>query len=423
MTEPAIEITNLSKAYRIGTLEARPETLAGRLLQLVRAPVANYRRLRDLTRFLQQDLEKPDVVWALRDVTFRVAPGEVVGVIGANGAGKSTLLKILAGITEPTSGRAIIRGRIASLLEVGTGMHPELTGRENVFLTGTLLGMKRREVAAKFEEIVEFAEVERFIDTPVKRYSSGMKVRLGFAIAAHLEPEVLLVDEVLAVGDAAFQQKCLGRMAGVAAEGRTVLFVSHNMNAVSRLCPRSVLISRGRCVTAGPSAEVIARYLEERSLGNWRAGSDAGAAVRLTRFRLLDLEGETLKRPLFFSEGFGFEAAFESRMAIRGAYVVCRFETHEGTIVSTSASSDNELVMDLAPSKALRILWTCRKLPFLPGRYRMTLSLHQRDGKVVQTWWDVASLTISAAGAPPRFARVSRAAGVVFLSDSRWVVR
>jgi len=202
-----------------------------------------------------------DAFWALRDVSFDVPHGEALGLIGGNGAGKSTLLKLLTRITAPTTGRATIQGRVGSLLEVGTGFHPDLTGRENVFLNGAILGMHREEVVRKFDEIVAFAEVERFIDTPVKRYSSGMYLRLAFAVAAHLEPEVLLVDEVLAVGDAAFQAKCLGKMSDVTAEGRTVVFVSHNLDAIQRLCPRAVLLDGGRVVDAGRSDEVVRGYL------------------------------------------------------------------------------------------------------------------------------------------------------------------
>jgi ABC-type polysaccharide/polyol phosphate transport system ATPase subunit len=202
-----------------------------------------------------------DAFWALRDVSFDVPHGEALGLIGGNGAGKSTLLKLLTRITAPTTGRATIQGRVGSLLEVGTGFHPDLTGRENVFLNGAILGMRREEVVRKFDEIVAFAEVERFIDTPVKRYSSGMYLRLAFAVAAHLEPEVLLVDEVLAVGDAAFQAKCLGKMSDVTAEGRTVVFVSHNLDAIQRLCPRSVLLDAGRVADMGRSDEVVRGYL------------------------------------------------------------------------------------------------------------------------------------------------------------------
>lgn len=244
----AIKVENLSKKYVIGAAQERQDTLrdwlvaAGRSLR--RRPTAE------------------NEFWALRDVSFEVQRGEVVGVIGRNGAGKSTLLKILSRITEPTSGRAYINGRVGSLLEVGTGFHPELTGRENIFLNGAILGMRRTEIARKFDEIVAFAEIEKFLDTPVKRYSSGMYVRLAFAVAAHLEPEILLVDEVLAVGDAAFQKKCLGKMGDVAKEGRTVLFVSHNMTAVNTLCQRALLLSLGRVICDGLSQDAINKYYD-----------------------------------------------------------------------------------------------------------------------------------------------------------------
>ncbi len=210
------------------------------------------------------------MIWALRDVSFDVRDGEVLGIIGANGAGKSTLLKILSGITEPSSGRAVIHGRVASLLEVGTGFHSELTGRENIYLNGTILGMKKVEIDRKFDEIVAFSGVERFIDTPVKRYSSGMKVRLGFAVAAHLDPEILLIDEVLAVGDASFQRKCIGKMGEVARGGRTVLFVSHNMAAVSILCNRAILLRDGMVAQVGEASDVVSDYLANAGGGTGR---------------------------------------------------------------------------------------------------------------------------------------------------------
>jgi lipopolysaccharide transport system ATP-binding protein len=243
--KPIIEVENVSKRFQLGHLGATT--------------------LRDSARrWFGRDRREAAAshdFWALRDVSFRVQPGEIVGIIGRNGAGKSTLLKVLSRITEPTEGRIKLRGRIASLLEVGTGFHPDLTGRENIFLNGAILGMRRAEIARKFDDIVEFAEVGEFLDTPVKRYSSGMYVRLAFAVAAHLEPEILVVDEVLAVGDAAFQKKCLGKMGDVARHGRTVLFVSHNMGAVRTLCQTGLLFERGRLLMSGPAQTVLADYL------------------------------------------------------------------------------------------------------------------------------------------------------------------
>jgi lipopolysaccharide transport system ATP-binding protein len=258
--QPVIRIEQLSKRYLIGHERATRggETYREMLMSNGRRLVRTARDMARGRQIVQGD--EIEAFWALKDVSFEVQQGEVLGVIGRNGAGKSTLLKVLSRITEPSTGRVTIRGRVASLLEVGTGFHPELTGRENIFLNGAVLGMTRAEVRRKFDEIVAFAEVERFLDTPVKRYSSGMYVRLAFAVAAHLEPEILIVDEVLAVGDAEFQRKCLGKMHDVAGSGRTVLFVSHNMAAINSLCHRAVQLSGGELVMQGEVAQVIEHY-------------------------------------------------------------------------------------------------------------------------------------------------------------------
>src|ERR671911_2050991 len=243
MTEQlAIEVDRVSKRYRLGEYHSA-RTLAEA------AATALHR--------LGRQRSRPEEIWSLRDVSFALDEGHALGIIGRNGAGKSTLLKILGRITEPTSGAARTRGRVAALLEVGTGFHPELTGRENLFLNGAILGMSRRAMARRLDEIVEFAGVERFLDTPVKRYSSGMYLRLAFSVAAHIEPDILVVDEVLAVGDAEFQAKCMGRMASAEQEGRTVVFVSHNLDAIARLCPRSVWLEQGSVQALGPTAEVL----------------------------------------------------------------------------------------------------------------------------------------------------------------------
>jgi len=261
MPETVISAKNLSKCYRLGIRQNPRETLVGSALDFIKSPMANFSRLRRLTQFDDEDSE--DILWALRDVSFKLNRGEVVGFIGRNGAGKSTLLKILSRIAEPTRGEVDIYGRLSSLLEVGTGFHPELTGRENVYLNGTILGMKRREIERKFDEIVEFSGVEKFLETPVKRYSSGMAVRLAFAVAAHLDPEILVIDEVLAVGDAHFQQKSIGKMQEVSrGEGRTVLFVSHNMAAVEMLCTRVIVMDKGRMIFDGEPKKAIQAYLK-----------------------------------------------------------------------------------------------------------------------------------------------------------------
>jgi len=259
MTDVAIRVENLSKQYRIGKREryyALRDTLAGAMS----APFRGLSRL-VIPRSAGNHPRSNNTIWALKDVSFEIKEGEVVGIIGRNGAGKSTLLKILSRITKPTEGTAEIHGRVGSLLEVGTGFHPELTGRENIYLNGAILGMRKAEIGRKFDEIVAFAEVEKFIDTPVKHYSSGMYMRLAFAVAAHLEPDVMLVDEVLAVGDAAFQKKCLNKMQDVGQQGRTVLFVSHNIPAITRLCPRTILLDNGKVLRDGPSHQVVSIYL------------------------------------------------------------------------------------------------------------------------------------------------------------------
>ncbi len=267
----AIGVESLGKRYRIGLAARRPRTLREAIALAASAPLRNLRELR--FRPAAHMADGPDLLWALRDVSFEVGEGEVVGIIGRNGAGKSTLLKILTRITEPTLGHADIWGRVGSLLEVGIGFHPELTGRDNVHLSGAVLGMDRAYVQRCFDEIVEFAGIERFIDTPVKHYSSGMYVRLAFAVAAYLESEILIVDEVLAVGDAEFQRKCLAKMDDLAHGGRTVLFVSHNLPSIQRLCPRSIMLEGGRVIADGATPSVVDRYLSsgarEAQPGHW----------------------------------------------------------------------------------------------------------------------------------------------------------
>jgi lipopolysaccharide transport system ATP-binding protein len=279
---PIIKAEGVSKQYRIGERKEQYPTLRDALVGAARAPL---RWARTGGRTL------PLTFWALKDVGLSVAPGEVVGIIGRNGAGKSTLLKILSRITDPTEGRIELYGRMSSLLEVGTGFHPELTGRENIYLNGAILGMKRAELTRKFEEIVAFAEIDKFIDTPVKHYSSGMYVRLAFAVAAHVDPEILVVDEVLAVGDMAFQQKCLNKMQDAGAHGRTVLFVSHNMPAVARLCNRVILIAEGKVTDDGPPPQVIEKYLGSgRGITSARTWDDLKTAPGDEVVRLLGVK-------------------------------------------------------------------------------------------------------------------------------------
>jgi lipopolysaccharide transport system ATP-binding protein len=299
----AITVDGLSKRYRIGQFRSAYGTLRDSLAGTARRLARRGGRgeLRD--------------IWALKDVSFEVEEGEVLGIVGRNGAGKSTLLKILTRITTPTEGTATIVGRVGSLLEVGTGFHPELTGRENVYVNGAVLGMKQREITRKFDEIVEFSGVEKFLDTPVKRYSSGMSVRLAFAVAAHLEPEILLVDEVLSVGDAEFQRRCLGRMEDLSESGRTVLFVSHNMQAVTQLCDRAIWLDNGRTVADGPSGEVVASYLQSgQGSGSYREWADlesapGGKFVRLRSVRVVHEDG-SLADAVDVRQSVGIEIGF-----------------------------------------------------------------------------------------------------------------
>ena len=284
---PIIKAANVAKQYRLGSSQNSFVTLRETLTEAILNPLKRLRSERNAP-----------TVMALRDVSFEVAPGEVLGIIGRNGAGKSTLLKVLARITEPTSGRVELHGRVASLLEVGTGFHPELTGRENIYLNGALLGMARTEIQRKFDEIVAFSEIEEFLGTPVKRYSSGMYLKLAFAVAAHLDPEILLVDEVLAVGDARFQRKCLDKMENVRQAGRTVIFVSHNMPAITRLCPRTILIENGAISFDGPSHQAVGIYLGSGTRTNaareWQDVSTApgNEVVRLRAVRVRSTDGE-----------------------------------------------------------------------------------------------------------------------------------
>lgn len=273
MTKTAVKVNNLGKMYRIGKERPEPNSTLGRIGYTLRSPF----------EWLITQMSKPDeeeTLWAFRNVSFSINEGEVVGLIGANGAGKSTLLKVLSRITEPTEGQAVLNGRISSLLEIGTGMSPELTGRENIYVNGCVLGMKKKEIEARFDEIVEFAGIKKFVDTQVKRYSSGMKVRLGFAIAAHLEPEILIVDEVLAVGDAEFREKCLNKMHNIASHGRTVLFVSHNMQAIEQLCERAILFEEGRMVMDSQEPrQAVDAYLtrgknDSQSTAVWEKSND-----------------------------------------------------------------------------------------------------------------------------------------------------
>jgi lipopolysaccharide transport system ATP-binding protein len=333
---PVISVENLSKRYIIGHQKQQRDTTLRDLLSTGTKRLAS--KLRNPFSPSEPDPTREEF-WALRDVSFDIQQGDRVGIIGRNGAGKSTLLKILSRITEPTVGSVSIRGRVASLLEVGTGFHPELTGRENIYLNGAILGMSRLEIKRRFDEIVAFAEVEKFLDTPVKRYSSGMYVRLAFAVAAHLEPEILIVDEVLAVGDAQFQKKCLGKMEHAGSEGRTVLFVSHNMNAMRRLCNKAVLLQSGRNVYMGLTEEACDFYLnagkESRSansLADQLAQLPIDPIFRLTSIQLLQ-EGELIGQFVRNGDTLLVKVEYEVKKAVSGLRVFVDVKDESDTLI------------------------------------------------------------------------------------------
>ena len=384
MSDNAITAEQLSKQYRLGERE-RYLSLRDTLSDLARAP---FTRLKRAMRTGAPAEDAAPTIWALQDVSFSVAQGEVIGIVGPNGAGKSTLLKILSRVTEPTSGRARLNGRVGSLLEVGTGFHPELTGRENVYLNAAILGMRRAEIAGKFDQIVAFAEVERFIDTPVKRYSSGMQMRLAFAVAAHLEPEILLVDEVLAVGDAAFQRKCLGKMNEVSGAGRTILFVSHNMTAVQALCRRVLWLEDGKVREFGATHKVVVDYLRECSevVGQrvWDRPEIAPGTeqVRLHSVRILPPAGRTADQ-LNVHTPFGIEFSYWNLDPGLRLNLSVTVTTQEGTCVFVTTTTLEPAWHGKPFSKGL-YRSICRIPPDLlnDNVYRVTL-LFVKDSTVV----------------------------------------
>ncbi len=373
MSDVVISVENLSKSYQLGAIGTG--TFYGDLQRW-------WAKLRGLPdphlKIGEKDHGNRDgeTVWALKDIDFQVRQGEALGIVGRNGAGKSTLLKILSRVTAPTSGEIKVKGRVASLLEVGTGFHPELTGRENIFLNSAILGMNRREIDRKFDEIVDFSGVEKYIDTPVKRYSSGMYVRLAFAVAAHLDPEILVVDEVLAVGDAEFQKKCLGKMGDATLEGRTVLFVSHNMAAVQNLCSTGICLQEGQVQYQGDIAKVVENYLSssveqdvwERDVSNFPRRAGEGV-----RFKYLNVRLNVDNKHIRMWEPLELEIDFISPA---GALQVCpgfSIITMDGTCVFTCEGEDNQFLLDLQSGEAGRIRVTVPCPSLIPGRYMVRI--------------------------------------------------
>lgn len=375
MSETVIKVENLSKQYRIGFREGY-KTFRETLLDAAKAP---FLRILSIRPTSEGRSSKSGTIWALRDVSFEVKQGEVVGIIGKNGAGKTTLLKILSQITKPTTGRIELKGRVGSLLEVGIGFHPELTGHENVYLYGAILGMDRWEVSRKFDEIVAFAEIEKFIETPVKRYSSGMYMRLAFAVAAHMETEILLVDEVLAVGDSAFQKKCLGKMGEVATEGRTVLFVSHNLGAISNLCKRAILLDMGRIMVTASAKETILQYLHSVvDVGSGEVELDKiSSEAYFTKISTLDSRGHpTAYLPL--TEDFKIRFEFDVFIEIKGLEVSFSLYNENGTKLFYSGASKSDFVqsLDFSPGRYVAEA-TIPAIFLVPGMYTIRAGLHQ----------------------------------------------
>jgi lipopolysaccharide transport system ATP-binding protein len=415
MSAFAISTNSIGKRYRVGSKVERHDQLRFAIASAFKAPLRNFREIWGLDRAAR---DERNTVWALRDVSFRVREGEVVGIIGRNGAGKSTLLKILARITWPTTGSAEVQGRVGSLLEVGTGFHPELTGRENVYLNGSVLGMHRREIDRKFDEIVEFSGVERFLDTPVKRYSSGMYLRLAFSVAAHLQSEILLVDEVLAVGDAEFQKKCLGKMEDLSGHGRTVLFVSHNIGAVTRLCRRALWLDAGRVKMDGPAAEVADAYLMHMTSSalSWRNPAPGStASVRAASIRQ-DGEGDSLRfdRPLDIAVDVALNEA------IHDLAILVRVTDALGNVILTSWDSDRSMQRGALRSRgAYKAVCTVPGALLRPGHYTLTVGLHVPGGAVLDMQENVLAFEVSSMGYPLNASRVGLIAPVLHWAVER----
>jgi lipopolysaccharide transport system ATP-binding protein len=394
---PIIEVEHLSKQYRIGSRQTSYATLRDSLTDAVSGPFRRLKRLANGNGRNPQSVirnSQSNLIWALKDVSFEVMPGEVVGIIGRNGAGKSTLLKILSRITEPTAGEVDLYGRVGSLLEVGTGFHAELTGRENIYLNGAVLGMKKAEIDHKFDEIVAFAEIERFIDTPVKHYSSGMYMRLAFSVAAHLEQDILIVDEVLAVGDLAFQSKCLGKMQDVSQQGRTVLFVSHNMAAVKRLCSRAILLEAGSLSCDSNVHQVVETY----SMGgeSWsRTGIIPDDAPRLystgqAKFRSVQLSDLTQQQTvkLYLGQPFRVKLTFDVFTEIHEAAIEVGIVASDGTYVTCSSTLDESEPPLCLPEGRYEVAIELNVV-LLPRQYSFVVILHHFDGLVID-WVDRA---------------------------------
>jgi lipopolysaccharide transport system ATP-binding protein len=411
MSDPIIRVENVAKQYRLGTINH------GTLKHDLQSWWARIRGKEDPNSpVTASSVQGPnEQFWALRDVSFDVQQGDVVGIIGRNGAGKSTLLKIISKVTAPTTGTVTIRGRVASLLEVGTGFHPELTGRENVYLNGAILGMSKREIRSKFDEIVAFAEIEQFIDTPVKRYSSGMYVRLAFAVAAHLEPEILIVDEVLAVGDMQFQKKCMGKMEAVGKDGRTILFVSHNIGAISRLCSRCVLLHRGRVLAEGATTEVIDRYLTANVVSSvvYQQDHDPKKAMNLRKV-VLNPQRAAESNELAYDQPIRIRIEYEVNEPVSNCTVWMAIETGEGVNAFTSADHDQNL--ELLQGRMSGYYRTDIHIPgkwLNAGRYVIVVGIVKNRPLEVYDRVEALAFTMNEVGSPSSVLEVGTRRGVL----------
>lgn len=403
--EMAIKAEGVSKCYRIGCRQEFRTNLSQVALNILRKPFSNYRKYRSLYNFedLDSKTETNDILWALRDVSFQIATGEKVGIIGQNGAGKSTLLKVLSRITYPIQGCVTIHGRISSLLEVGTGFHPELTGRENIYLNGTVLGMKKREIDKKFDEIVEFSGVEQFLDTPVKRYSSGMRIRLAFSVAAHLEPEILIIDEVLAVGDSEFQNKCLHKMDDIGRSGRTILFVSHNMGAITQLCERVLWVDGGTIKRDGPARDVVTAYLEagteNHSIWTRPESNEKYSDVEVMAACIIESRSEQPTKIVAFSGAFEIRVMYEVKKPVRGMHIITRITDLQGNIVFASWDTDTTEWKARA-REAGHYISVCQVSSRLlkPGRYTITVGFHIQNMNEWRYYDNILTFSISGVG-------------------------
>jgi lipopolysaccharide transport system ATP-binding protein len=401
MSDIAIKVENISKQYRIGLKEELHDSLIGKVGSFLKSPFLNLIRLKKLSHF-DNEQDQDDIIWALKDISFEVKCGEVLGIIGANGAGKSSLLKILSKITEPSSGQVQINGRIASLLEVGTGMHSELTGRENIYQNGTILGMTKKEIDLKLDEIIDFSGVGKFIDTPVKRFSSGMSVRLGFSVAAHLDPETLLIDEVLAVGDARFRKKCLNKMKTISKMGRTVLFVSHNMAAIKQLCTTCILLNEGKIIMKGNTTNVIDRYfkdyVESQKLIFTLPKMNLNKSIQLLEVRIMT-EIEEDKIIFNCDEPIIMKFKYIVRSPIPGIYGYLSISKSDENKILVSLS--NDMSIDPMANLKIGISLLSIKIPkrtLGPGDYRVSISLASKmslDGFIVDSPGIIGAFTLN----------------------------